>query len=110
MQHFVMGPYEYMHLLQRLGPRCFFRGVRLYCTWVLPTNTAIYATWALNTPTIWCTRSGLSTLPMMWNMFTYIIMSQYVGIFRNELNADKTKVLLKQSAEKRKQDHRDTVD
>jgi hypothetical protein len=47
---------------------------------------------------------------MMWNMFTYIIMSQYVGIFRNELNAGKTKVLLKQSAEKRKQDHRDTVD
>ena len=47
---------------------------------------------------------------MLWNMFTYITMSQYVGIFRNELNADKTKVPSKQSAEKRKQDHRDTVD
>ena len=41
-----MDPYEYMHLLQRLGPHCFFRGIRLYCTWVLPTTTTMYATWA----------------------------------------------------------------
>ena len=44
VQHFVMGLYEYMRLLQRLGPRCFFRGIRLYCTWVLPTTTTMYAT------------------------------------------------------------------
>ena len=47
VQHFIMGPYEYMGLLQRLGPRCFFRGIQLYCTWVLLTITAIHATWAL---------------------------------------------------------------
>jgi hypothetical protein len=46
MQRFVMGPYEYMHLLQRLGPCCFFQGIRLYCTWVLPSTTTMYATWA----------------------------------------------------------------
>ena len=46
VQHFVMGLYEYMHLLQRLGPRCFFRGIQLYCTWVLPTTMTMYATWA----------------------------------------------------------------
>jgi hypothetical protein len=46
VQHFVMGPYEYMHLLLRLGPRCFFRGIQLYYTWVLLTTTTIYATWA----------------------------------------------------------------
>ena len=47
VQNFVMGPYGYMHLLQRLGPRCFFRGIRLYCRWVLPTTMTMYATWAL---------------------------------------------------------------
>src|SRR5437588_2205974 len=49
IQHFVMGPYKYMHLLQRLGPCCFFQGIRLYYTWVLPSTTTMYATWALTT-------------------------------------------------------------
>ena len=55
VQNFVMGPYRYMHLLQRLGPRCFFRGIRLYCGWVLPTTMTMYATWALRRALTSCT-------------------------------------------------------
>jgi hypothetical protein len=59
IQRFVMGPYKYMHLLQRLGPCCFFQGIQLYCTWVLPSTMTMYATWARSSTSKHCFHSDM---------------------------------------------------